>query len=148
MVSGPGQNFSARAVEGGVELTGYLVGLGDLGDEKREWFVPGASFEVVDTIDGLEVDRVDGEAVKGVGGKGDDVAAVEAGDDVFDERWFWFVGMNAESFWPSNLAPVTLAGPLGAGVAKVVLQSRTLAYRLCGLNNSGARRRGGRRKIC
>ncbi len=36
--------------------------------------------------------------VEGVGGKSDDVAVVEAGDDVIDERWFGLVGMDTEDF--------------------------------------------------
>ena len=93
-----GPEFFGQAVEGGVELAGEFVGLGDLGDEEREGLVAGAGFEVVDAIDGLEVDGVDGETVKGVGGEGDDVAVVEAGDDVVDERWFGLVGMDTECF--------------------------------------------------
>ena len=48
-----GPELFREAVEGGVELTGDLVGLGDLGDEKREWLVARAGFEVVDSIDGF-----------------------------------------------------------------------------------------------
>ena len=58
----------------------------------------GASFDFVDAFDGAEIDRVDGEAVESVGGEGDYVAAVEAGDDVVDERGFGFFGMDAEGF--------------------------------------------------
>jgi hypothetical protein len=70
--------------------------------------VAGAGLEFVDAFDGAEIDGVDGEAVEGVRGKGDDVAAVEAGDDVVDERWLWFVGMDTKCFGGQNLAPVLL----------------------------------------
>jgi hypothetical protein len=36
------------------------------------------------------------------------VTAVEAGDDVVDERGLGLVGMNAEGFGRQNLAPVLL----------------------------------------
>jgi hypothetical protein len=113
-----GPELFGEAVEGGVELAGDLVGLGDLCDEKREGLVAGASFELVDAVDGLEIDGVNGEAVEGVGGKSDDVAVVEACDDVIDERWFWLVGVNAESFGRQIWLLWRLAGPLGAGGAK------------------------------
>ena len=74
-----GPELFGEAVEGGVELAGEFVGLGDLGDEERERLVAGAGFDLVDAIDGAEIDGVDGEAVEGVGGQRDDVAAVEAG---------------------------------------------------------------------
>jgi len=95
---GPGPEFFCEAVEGGVKLAGEFVGLGDLGDEEREGLVPGAGLELVDAVDGAEIDRVDGEAVEGIGRERDDVAAVEAGDDVADERGFGLVGMNTECF--------------------------------------------------
>jgi hypothetical protein len=93
-----GPELFGEAVEGGVELTGELVGLGDFGDEERQGFVAGAGFELVDAIDGAEIDRIDGEAVEGVGGESDDVAGVETVGDVFDERWLRLVGMDTESF--------------------------------------------------
>ena len=95
---GAGPELLGEAVEGGVELAGEFVGLGDLGDEEREGLVPGAGLELVDAVDGAEIDRVDGEAVEGIGRERDDVAAVEAGDDVADERGFGLVGMNTECF--------------------------------------------------
>ena len=63
-----GPELFGEAVEGGVELAGEFVGLGDLCDEEREGLVAGASFELVDAFDGAEIDGVDGEAVEGVGG--------------------------------------------------------------------------------
>ena len=107
---GAGPELFGEAVEGGVELAGEFVGLGDLGDEEREGLVAGAGFDLVDAVDGAEIDGVDGEAVEGVGGEGDDVAAVEAGDDVVDERGLGFVGMDAESFGRQNLAPMVRRG--------------------------------------
>ena len=103
---GAGPELLGEAVEGGVELAGEFVGLGDLGDEQREGLVAGAGFDLVDAVDGAEIDGIDGEAVEGVGGQRDDVAAVEAGDDVVDERGLGLVGMNAEGFGRQNLAPV------------------------------------------
>ena len=58
----------------------------------------GASFDLVDSFDGAEIDWVDGEAVEGVGGERDDVAGIEAGGDVVDERGLGLVGMDAEGF--------------------------------------------------
>ena len=95
---GAGPELLGEPIERGVELASEFVGLGDLGDEEREGLVTGASFNFVDAFDGAEIDRVDGEAVEGVGGKGDDVTAVEAVDDVVDERGLGFVGMDAEGF--------------------------------------------------
>jgi hypothetical protein len=109
--------FFGEAIEGGVELAGEFVGLGDLGDEEREGFVAGAGLEVVDAIDGLEIDGVDGETVEGVGGESDDVAVVEAGDDVVDERWFGLVGMNTECFGRQILLLCRLVRPLGPDAA-------------------------------
>jgi hypothetical protein len=113
-----GPELFGEAVEGGVQLAGDLVGLGDLGDEQRKGFVARAGFDVVDAVDGFEIDGVDGEAVEGVGGKSDDVAVVEAGDDVIDERWFGLVGMNTEDFGRQIWLLCRLAGPLGPGAAK------------------------------
>ena len=48
-----GPEFFGEAVKGGVELACDLVGLGDLGDEEREWLVAGTGFEVVDAVDGF-----------------------------------------------------------------------------------------------
>jgi hypothetical protein len=104
-----GPELFCKAVEGGVDLAGELVGLGDLGDEEREWLVAGAGFELVDAVDGLEIDWIDGEAVEGVGRESDDVTAVEAGDDVVDERGLGLFGMNTEGFGDQMLAPVVWA---------------------------------------
>ena len=95
---GAGPEFFREAVEGGVELAGKLVGLGDLGDEERERFMTCAGLDLVDAIDGLKINRVYGQAVEGVSRQSDDVAAVEAGDDLVDERGFGFVGMDTKGF--------------------------------------------------
>jgi hypothetical protein len=60
--------------------------------------VAGASFNFVDAFDGPEINRIDGEAVEGVGGKGDDLATAEASDNVVDERGLGLVGMDTEGF--------------------------------------------------
>src|SRR5216683_1430493 len=108
---GPGPELFGEAVEGGVELAGEFVGLGDLSDEEREGFMAGAGLELVDALDGPEIDRVDGEAVERVRGKGDDMAAVEAGGDVTDQRGLGLVGMDTKGFGRQNLAPVADARP-------------------------------------
>jgi hypothetical protein len=101
-----GPELLGEAVEGGVELTGEFVGLGHLSDEERKGLVAGASFQFVDAIDGLKIDWIDGQAVEGVGREGYDVTAVEAGDDVVDERWLGLFGVDAEGFGDQMLAPV------------------------------------------
>jgi hypothetical protein len=68
--------------------------------------VAGAGFEIVDALDGAEIDGVYGEAVEGARRQRDDVAAVEAGDDLVDELGFGFVGVNEEGFSRQSLAPV------------------------------------------
>jgi hypothetical protein len=93
-----GPEFFGETIEGGVDLTGKFVGLGDLGDEERERLVAGPGFELVDAIDGVEIDRIDGEAVKSVSRERDDVAAVETVGDILDERRLRLVGMDTESF--------------------------------------------------
>jgi hypothetical protein len=93
-----GPELFGETIEGGVELAGEFVGLGDFGDEEGEGLVASAGFELVDAIDGAEIDGVDGETVEGVGGERDDVAAAEAVGDVGDESGFGLVGMDAESF--------------------------------------------------
>src|SRR5580704_10803701 len=55
-----GPEFFGEPIEGGVELTGEFVGLGDLGDEEREGFVASAGLEFVDAVDGAQINRVDG----------------------------------------------------------------------------------------
>jgi hypothetical protein len=102
---GAGPEFFGEAVEGGVDVASEFVGLGYFGDEEREGLVAGAGFELVDALDGAEIDGVDGETVEGVGGESDDVAAVEAGGDVLDERGLGFVGMDAERFCSQVLTP-------------------------------------------
>jgi hypothetical protein len=95
---GAGPELLSETVERGVELTGEFVGLGDLCDEEREGLMAGASFNFVDAFDCPEIDGIDGETVEGVRGKGDDVATVEAGDDIVDERGLGLVGMDTEGF--------------------------------------------------
>jgi len=129
-----GPEAFGEAVEGRVNLAGELVRLGGLGDQKREGLVAGAGFELVDAIDGAEIDGVDGKAIEGVRGQCDNIAVVEAGGDVADERWLWLVGMDTESFCRQN------SGSWGGLVAAyglcgdVLPQSRTLAHRARWLN--------------
>ncbi len=91
-----GPELLGEAVEGGVDVAGEFIGLGDLVDEQRERLVAGAGLDFVDAVNGVKIDGVDGETVEGVGGQGDDVAGVETGDDLRDELRFGFVGVNAE----------------------------------------------------
>jgi len=86
-------------------LASELVGLGYFGDEEREGLVAGAGLDLVDAIDGAEIDGVDCESVEGVGGESDDITAVEAVGDVGDERRLGFVGMDSESFCGQVLTP-------------------------------------------
>ena len=54
-------------------------------------------FDLVDLLDRMQVYRIDREAIEGVGRQGNDVALLEAGDDVFDAIRLWFVGMNPQN---------------------------------------------------
>ncbi len=85
-------------------------------------------FELVDALDGAEIDWVDGEAIEGVGWERDDVTGVEAGDDIVDQCWLGFVGMNAECFGRQNLAPVgsVWGGALWVLILRKVFQRREL----------------------
>jgi len=94
---GAGPELFGEAVECGVEVAGELVGLGDVGDEEGERLVAGAALDVVDAVDGVKIDGVDGETVEGIGGECDDVALVEAGNDLIDESRFGLVGMDPEN---------------------------------------------------
>ena len=62
MVSGPGQNFSARRSKAESSWRGVLIGLGDLGDQERERLVTRPRLDVVDAVYRVEIDGVDGEA--------------------------------------------------------------------------------------
>jgi hypothetical protein len=93
-----GPEALGEAVEGGVELAGEFVGLRNLGDEERQGLVAGAGFEVIDALNGAEIDGVDCEAVEGTRGKRDYVATVEAADNLINELGLWFVGMDEENF--------------------------------------------------
>ncbi len=99
---GAGPEFFGEAIEGGVELASEFVGLRDLGNQQRKGLVAGAGLEVVDAVDGVQIDRIDGETIEGIGGKGDDIAAVEAGDDGLDVVLLGLVWMNAEDLSRQN----------------------------------------------
>lgn len=99
-----------QAIKGGVDLAGEFVGLGSFGNEEREWLVAGAGFELVDAVDGAEIDRIDGEPVEGVRGQSDNVAVVKTGGNIVDERGLWLVGMDTESFCRQNSAPGPTVG--------------------------------------
>jgi len=87
-----------KLVEHWIAVARELVGLGQRRDEKGERFLFLPAFQAVDTLDGVEIYRVDGQAVKGVGRHGNDVALAQARDDVVDPVWLWFVGMDAQDF--------------------------------------------------
>jgi hypothetical protein len=95
---GAGPEPLRQAVEGGVQGAGQLVGLLDLGDEQGEGLMTGAGLDVVDAVDGVEIDGIDGQAVEGVGRQGDNVAGVQAVDDDVDEFGFGLVGMDVKGF--------------------------------------------------
>ena len=60
--------------------------------------MPGTGFQFVDAVDRAKIDRVDGEAIEGVGGERDDVAAIETVGHVANERGLGLVGMDTEGF--------------------------------------------------
>src|SRR5216683_2601736 len=118
-----GPELLCKAVKGGVEPACQFVGLRDLGDQQRQGLMAGAGFDLVDAVDGLEIDRVDGETVEGVGGQGYDVAAVEAVDDLPDQFGFRLVGMDAEGFGRQIVLLCQLFGHRGPEVAKKTANS-------------------------
>jgi len=83
----------------------------------------GAGFDLVDAVDRLEIDRVDGETIEGVGGQGYNVAAVEAVDDLPDQFGFGLVGMDAEGFGRQIVLLCQLFGHRGPEVAKKTANS-------------------------
>jgi len=112
--------------------------------------VAGARFEIVDTLDGAEIDGVDGETIEGARGQRDYVAAVEAADDLIDELGLGFVGMDEESFSRQYLAPVLSEDGVVLEKSGEDPQTRTIAYRCGWLNFTGSplyERRGVRMRI-
>ena len=95
MVRGPARSFR-RACRSRVDRAGKLVGLGDVGDEQREWLVTGAGLQVVDVVDRAQVHGIDREAVEGVGWQGDNLAAVAAVGHVGDQCGLRLVRMYAK----------------------------------------------------
>lgn len=85
-----------EAVEGGVTRACEPIGLGHIGDQERQWLVTRTIFEVIDAIDGAEINWIDGQTVEGIGRKGDDLTGFQVLDDVIDERRLWFIGVNTE----------------------------------------------------
>jgi hypothetical protein len=83
-----------QTVEGGVEVAGQFVGLLGLAEQQRERLVLGAVLQLVDAVDRVQIDRVDGKAIEGVGRQRYHVATFERLDDVVHQLWLWLVGMN------------------------------------------------------
>jgi len=87
--------------------------------------VAGAVFEVVDAVDGAEIYGIDGEAVEGVGGQGDDLTGVEALGYVVDEGGLGFVGIDAEKFCGQGVcSPSLIAWSRVEGGARVHWEAR------------------------
>lgn len=93
---GSGPKAFGEAVEGGVAGTGEGICLCHVGDKQRKRFMARARLDVVDAIDGVEIDWVDGETVEGVGRQGDAVAGIERLSDEFYERGLGLVGVDAK----------------------------------------------------
>jgi len=51
-----------------------------------------AGFDLVNLLDGGEIDRVNRQPIKGIGGQCDDVALAQAGDNVVDPVRLRFIG--------------------------------------------------------
>ena len=56
-------------------------------------FLP--ALDAVNALDGVEIYRVYGKTVEGVGGHGDYVALAQTGDYVVNPVWLGFIGMDA-----------------------------------------------------
>jgi hypothetical protein len=69
-----------------------------VGDQQRKRLVAGAGLELVDVLDGAEVDGIDGEAIEGVGGQCDDLAAPQAFGHLLDKKRLRLIRMNAKEF--------------------------------------------------
>jgi len=100
-----GPEFFGELIELGADGSRELVGLGYVGDEQRERLVTGAGFQLVDVLDGAEIDGVDGEAIEGVGGERNDVAALQRLDDLGYQVGLRFVRMNTKDFSDQTIFP-------------------------------------------
>ena len=72
----------------------------------------GARLELVDVLDGAQVDGVHGKAVESVGRQSDDLAALQRIDHVGDEVWLGLVRMNTKNFGVQRES-----SPSGEGIA-------------------------------
>jgi hypothetical protein len=105
-----GPETLGEAVKSGVEPAGELVGLGDIADEQRQRFVAGSRLDLIDAIDGAQIDRIDREAIKGIGRKSYNLTCVETISYLRDELWFGLIGMNTKRIGRQNPeAPVPCA---------------------------------------
>jgi hypothetical protein len=57
-----------------------------------------AGFDLVDLFDCVQIHRVDSQTVKRVGRQRDNIALLQAGDDVIDPVWLGFIGMDTQNF--------------------------------------------------
>jgi hypothetical protein len=55
-------------------------------------------FDLIDSVNSVEIYRVDGKSVESVRRQRDDLASMKAIDNLGDEIWFGLVWMNAECF--------------------------------------------------
>ena len=86
-----GPEAFGELVEAVVDVARQLIGLSDGGDEQRERLVLQSGLDLVNALDSVKIDGVDGESIEGVCGKRDDVATAQAGDDICDALCLWFI---------------------------------------------------------
>ena len=85
-----------QLVQQGVGVAGQLIGLGQRSNQQRQGLVLLAGLDLVNLLDRVEIDRVDGQAVEGVGRQGNDIAFAQTGDDIVDPVRLGFIGMDAQ----------------------------------------------------
>jgi hypothetical protein len=91
-----GPKAVGKLVELRIGVARQFVGLGETGDEQRKRLVLLARFDLVNSLDSLEIDRIDGETVEGIRGESDNVAFAQTGNDVIDPVRLRFIGMDAQ----------------------------------------------------
>ncbi len=142
IVSGPGPEAIGQLVEQRIGVARQFVGLPQAGNQQRKRLVLLAGLDLVDLLHGVQVHRVHGQAVKGVGRQRDHTAFAQAGDDVIDPVWLGFIGMNAQNFRRQSGLP---RFP-NRKIERQRLQNRKLSQhqpwcKFCGTKRSTCRRR-------
>jgi len=87
-----------ETVETGTDVPRQLIGLGGFADQQRERFVAHAGLDLVNPIDRPQVDRIDRQAIEGVGGQTNHFPAPQAGGYVLDSLGFRLIRMNSKDF--------------------------------------------------